>query len=120
LNSTPGNEIMQLNETMKSMLAEIARMKSLSEELEIANTSLVKASESIRDTSGSVSEAAAGMTTITHELVALDPNGLRKQVDEQGAKIVAGLNAKIKMLAILVGISIALSGGILAFLVFGK
>ena len=118
---------MQLNEMMKSMLTEIARMKSLSEELGIANKSLAQASEAIRDSSGSVSEASAGMTTITNELVALDPNGLRKHVDEQGAKIVgdlnvkiAGMNNKIKMLTILIGISIAMSGGILAFLVLGK
>ena len=118
---------MQLNDMMKNMLAEIARMKSLSEELEIANKSLTQASEAIRDSSGAVSESAAGITAITNELVALDPNGLRKQIDKQGAKIVddinvkiAGMNNKIKFLAFLVGILVAMSGGSLAFLVFGK
>jgi hypothetical protein len=127
VNSTPGKEIGQLSHTMKSMLKELERMKSLSEELEVANNSLTEASKSVMDSSDLIGSAGIGIADLTKEIVALDPKGLRKFIEDQNDSLVGELknemsviDNKVKTLTILVGSSLVLSVGILAFLFFGK
>ncbi len=127
MNSTPGKEIGQLSHTMKSMLKELERMKSLSEELEVANNSLTESSKSVMDSSDLIGTAGLGITDLTKEIVALDPKGLRKFIEDKSDSMVGELknemsviDNKVEKLSFLVGSSLVLSVGILAFLFFGR
>ncbi len=113
--------------SLKSMIQEMDRLKSLSDELEAAHKSVAQASKAISDVSNAMGTAAAGMSQVTQEIVALDPRGLRKQIDDQNAKIigalkgdVAEMSAKIRVVTALVGVSIALSVASLVYSVVGR
>ena len=127
VDSNAGKEFVQLNASLKSMIQEMDRLKSLSDELEAAHKSVAQASKAISDVSNAMGTAAAGMSQVTQEIVALDPRGLRKQIDDQNAKIigalkgdVAEMSAKIRVVTALVGVSIALSVASLVYSVVGR
>ncbi|MBK9472869.1 MAG: hypothetical protein IPO18_11350 [bacterium] len=127
MDSNAGKEFVQLNASLKSMIQEMDRLKSLSDELEAAHKSVAQASKAISDVSNAMGTAAAGMSQVTQEIVALDPRGLRKQIDDQNAKIigalkgdVAEMSAKIRVVTALVGVSIALSVASLVYSVVGR
>ena len=127
MDSNAGKEFVQLNASLKSMIQEMDRLKSLSDELEAEHKSVAQASKAISDVSNAMGTAAAGMSQVTQEIVALDPRGLRKQIDDQNAKIigalkgdVAEMSAKIRVVTALVGVSIALSVASLVYSVVGR
>ena len=127
VDSNAGNEFVQLNASLKSMIQEMDRLKSLSAELGAAHESIAQASKAVFDTSIALGAAAAGMSKVTDEILALDPKGLRKQIDDQNAKIIGALNgdivklsAKIRVVTTLVGVSIALSVASLVYSVVGR